>query len=73
MFIKRSTAGYFIEEDHIPLARFNDFTTAALVCRFLKGAQLQRIDYNTAVQAMHESDTELLINPQTAVKSGNNQ
>lgn len=47
---------YFLYEDRKGLAHFDDFTTAALVCRFIKGGRLEKAEYDLAVKAMKQFD-----------------
>lgn len=59
MFIKRTEYGFTLEENTKTLATFNDFTTAAMVCRFIKAGRLEKPEYDIAVKAMRESDIVL--------------
>lgn len=43
-------------ENHEEIAHFDDFTTAALVCRFIKGGRLEKAEYDLAVQEMKQFD-----------------
>lgn len=49
---------YILEEEHIPIAAFDNFTTAAIVCRFVKAGRLEKPEYDAAVAAMKEFDAE---------------
>ena len=56
MFIKRNEFGFTLEENMKILATFDDFTTAAIVCRFIKAGRLDKPEYDIAINAMRESD-----------------
>lgn len=47
---------YILEEEHMPVAAFDNFTTAAIICRFIKAGRLEKPEYDAAVAAMKEFD-----------------
>lgn len=47
---------YCLCEGDSILAWFDDFTTAALVCRFIKAGRLEKAEYNRAISAMKAFD-----------------
>ena len=49
---------YILEENREPVATFADFTTAAIVCRFVKAGRLEKPDYEIAIAAMKKFDAE---------------
>ncbi len=49
---------YILEEEHTPICSFPDFTTAAIVCRFVKAGRLEKPEYDLAIAAMKDFDAE---------------
>ena len=47
---------FYLNEDHKELAHFDNFTTAAIVCRFIKAGRLEKPEYDLAIRAMKEFD-----------------
>lgn len=47
---------YVLREGESTLASFNDFTTAAIVCRFIKAGRLNKPEYDKAVEEMNAFD-----------------
>ena len=47
---------YCLCEGDSILAWFDDFTTAAVVCRFIKSGRLEKAEYDLAVSAMKAFD-----------------
>lgn len=47
---------YCLCEGDSILAWFDDFSTAAIVCRFIKAGRLEKAEYNSAVSAMKDFD-----------------
>lgn len=57
VYLKRNHKRYFIETDAgKPVAWFDDLDTAAIVLRYLKGANLNEWERNIAHHAMKEFD-----------------
>lgn len=47
---------YVIVEDHTEIASFDDLYTAAAVSRFMKGARMEKEEYNAALWAIKKAD-----------------
>lgn len=47
---------YAIIEDHTELASFDNLYTACAVARFMKGARMEKEEYNTALLAIKKAD-----------------
>jgi hypothetical protein len=76
MFVKRVDVGsgknrhprYFIREGIDDVAYFDDLCTAGIVCRFIKGAQVNKADYDIAKAAMQSWDKrQAVTDPEEAV------
>lgn len=54
--IEGQNTKYGVIEDHMEIASFEDLYTASAVMRFMKGARMERDEYNTAIRAIKKLD-----------------
>ena len=80
MIVKRVDIGsgshrrprYYIREGVDDVEYFDDLYTAGIVCRFIKGAQVNKADYDIAKAAMQSWDErQAVTDPEEAVSDDN--